>query len=80
MRSPGLLLSQRFSQGLSELRNYYDIIVIDGPTESLSLEAQALDAVADGIVFVCGADGSASLAGLQAVFTDKFLKIVVPSA
>jgi len=80
MRSPGLLLSQRFSQGLSELRNYYDIIVIDGPTESLSLEAQALDAVADGIVFVCGADGSASLAGLQAEFTDKFLKIVVPSA
>jgi len=79
MRSPGLLLSQRFSQGLSELRNYYDFIIIDGPTESLSLESQALDSVTEGVVFVCGPDGSPSLDRLQREFKDKRVKLVVTS-
>ena len=79
MRSPGLLLSQQFSEGLAELRNYYDFIVIDGPSASLALESQALDAVSNGVVYVCGKQGSPALAQLQAMFSEKRLQTVVTS-
>ncbi|HKO48386.1 MAG TPA: hypothetical protein VJV79_11710 [Polyangiaceae bacterium] len=79
MRSPGLLLSQQFSEGLADLRNYYDFIVIDGPSSSLPVESQALDAVANGVVYVCGKQGSPALAQLQAMFRDKRLQTVVTS-
>jgi Mrp family chromosome partitioning ATPase len=79
MRSPGLLLSQQFSDSLRELRNYYDIIVIDGPTGSLQVESQALDAVTQGVVFVCGKAGSPALAQLQSLFREKKIKTVVTS-
>lgn len=77
MRSPGLLLSRQFSEGLADLRNYYDFIVIDGPSASLPVESQALDAVANGVVYVCGKQGSPSLASLQAMFSEKRLQTVV---
>jgi Mrp family chromosome partitioning ATPase len=77
MRSPGLLLSRQFSDSLAELRHYYDFIVIDGPSASLPIESQALDAVADGVVYVCGKQGSAALAELQALFRPKRLQTVV---
>jgi len=79
MRSPGLLLSRQFSDGLADLRNYYDFIVIDGPSASLSVESQALDAVADGVVYVCGKHGSPALAQLQSLFREKRLQTVVTS-
>jgi len=79
MRSPGLLLSRQFSDGLADLRNYYDFIVIDGPTTSLPVESQALDAVANGVVFVCGKQGSPALAQLQALFREKRMQTVVTS-
>jgi Mrp family chromosome partitioning ATPase/LPS O-antigen subunit length determinant protein (WzzB/FepE family) len=79
MRSPGLLLSQQFSEGLADLRNYYDFIIIDGPSTSLPGESQALDAVANGVVYVCGKQGSAGLAKLQALFAEKRLQTVVTS-
>jgi len=79
LRSPGLLLSRQFSDGLADLRNYYDFIVIDGPSSSLPVESQALDAVADGVVYVCGKQGSPGLAQLQALFRDKRLQTVVTS-
>jgi Mrp family chromosome partitioning ATPase len=77
MRSPGLLLSRQFSEGLADLRNYYDFIVIDGPSASLPVESQALDAVANGVVYVCGKQGSPSLASLQSMFSEKRLQTVV---
>lgn len=77
MRSPGLLLSRHFYESLMELRQYYDFIVIDGPGVSLPLESQALDAVADGVVFVSGGKSSPALAGLQAMFHEKRLRTVV---
>jgi len=80
MRSPGLLLSQQFSDGLADLRNYYDFIVIDGPSASLPVESQALDAVADGVVFVCAKPDSPSLARLQALFREKRLRTVVTNS
>jgi Mrp family chromosome partitioning ATPase len=79
LRSPGLLLSRQFSEGLADLRNYYDFIVIDGPGASLPVESQALDAVANGVVYVCGKQGSPSLAQLQALFREKRLQTVVTS-
>ena len=77
MRSPGLLLSRQFSDGLADLRNYYDFIVIDGPSASLPVESQALDAVAHGVVYVSSKQGSSALAQLQALFRDKRLQSVV---
>jgi len=77
MRSPGLLLSQQFSQGLADLRNYYDFIVVDGPSESLGIESQALDAVTDGVLFVTGKQPSAALDRLQGLFGQKRIKLVV---
>jgi len=79
MRSPGLLLSRQFSEGLADLRNYYDFIVIDGPGASLPVESQALDAVANGVVYVCGKQGSPALAQLQALFRERRLQTVVTS-
>jgi Mrp family chromosome partitioning ATPase len=71
MRSPGLLLSRQFAECLRELRTYYDFIVIDGPTASLDVDSGALDAVTDGVVTVCPAKGSASIAHMQNLFTRK---------
>ncbi|HEY3253308.1 MAG TPA: hypothetical protein VGJ91_05150, partial [Polyangiaceae bacterium] len=79
MRSPGLLLSRQFSDGLADLRNYYDFIVIDGPSASLPIESQALDAVSNGVVYVCGKPGAPGLAKLQALFRAKRLQTVVTS-
>ncbi len=79
MRSPGLLLSRQFSEGLTDLRQYYDFIVIDGPSASLPVESQALDAVANGVVYVCGKQGSPGLAHLQSLFSEKRLQTVVTS-
>ncbi|MEI9953209.1 MAG: hypothetical protein WDO74_30575 [Pseudomonadota bacterium] len=82
MRSPGLLLSRQFADGLSDLRSYYDFIVNDGPSSSLSLEAQALDSVSDSVLFVCKEKerGSPSLKRLEALFGEKRFKSVVTSS
>lgn len=77
LRSPGLLLSQQFSDGLADLRNYYDFIVIDGPSTSLPVESQALDAVSNGIVYVSDKPTSPGLSRLQALFREKRLQTVV---
>lgn len=77
MRSPGLLLSQQFHDCLRDLRTYYDLIIIDGPTASLQVESQALDSVSDGVVFVCGKAGSPALPALQALFRDKKFTTIV---
>jgi Mrp family chromosome partitioning ATPase len=77
MRTPGLLLSQQFSDSVRDLRGYYDFIVIDGPSSSLNVESQALDAVTDGVVFVCGKMGSPALSATQSLFREKKLKTVV---
>jgi Mrp family chromosome partitioning ATPase len=68
MRSPGLLLSKQFQECLRALRTYYDIIIIDGPSTALAIDAAALNAVIDGLVTVCPAAGSANLAPTHALF------------
>ncbi len=71
MRTPGLLLSRQFADCLSELRGYYDFIVIDGPTSSLDVDCGALDAVTDGLITVCPAKGSPALGRMQGLFSKK---------
>jgi Mrp family chromosome partitioning ATPase/uncharacterized protein involved in exopolysaccharide biosynthesis len=51
VRAPGLLSSVQFMDGLSELRRYYDVIVLDGPTAG-SVDARVLDEISDGLVVV----------------------------
>jgi Mrp family chromosome partitioning ATPase/uncharacterized protein involved in exopolysaccharide biosynthesis len=79
MRSPGLLLSREFSDSLRELGNYYDFIVIDGPSSSLDIESQALDAVAGGVVLVSGSETSPGLIRLQSMFSGKRFTTFVTS-
>ncbi|HEU5076701.1 MAG TPA: hypothetical protein VFU02_21070 [Polyangiaceae bacterium] len=52
IRSPGGILSQQFEQCLNDLRNCYDLIIIDGPPTSTGSEAQAFADLVDGVV-VC---------------------------
>lgn len=71
MRTPGLVLSRQFAEALKEMRAYYDLIIIDGPTSSLDVDSNALDSVIDGLITVCPAGGSPSVARLQALFSSK---------
>jgi hypothetical protein len=50
VRSPGIAFSQQFSEAVNELRNYYDVIVADGPVVGFGVDHKPLDAVADGLV------------------------------
>ena len=77
MRSPGLLLSKQFQECLRALRTYYDIIIIDGPSTALAIDAAALNAVVDGLVTVCPATGSANLAPTHALFDQKRFSALV---
>jgi len=79
MRSPGLMLSRQFAEGLKDLRSYYDFIVIDGPTTSLDVDSKALDAVCDGLVTVCPANGSPALAHMQTLFSRKRFSVFASS-
>jgi Mrp family chromosome partitioning ATPase/capsular polysaccharide biosynthesis protein len=78
MRSPGLLLSKQFETCLSDLRQYYDLIVIDGPPAALEVDCRALDAVADGLLLACPKAGSADLVRARNIFSDKRFTAVVP--
>jgi Mrp family chromosome partitioning ATPase len=52
VRAPGLLSSVPFREAVAELRQYYDLIVADGPFSGASVDTKALDTVADGLVLV----------------------------
>ena len=77
MRSPGLLLSKQFQECLRALRSYYDIIIIDGPSASLAIDAAALNAVVDGLVTVCPSSGGASLAQTHSLFEKKRFSAII---
>jgi Mrp family chromosome partitioning ATPase len=79
MRMPGLVLSQQFAECLNELRGYYDIIIIDGPTSSLDVDARALDAISEGLITVCPPQGSAATGRLQSSFGKKRFSALAPT-
>jgi Mrp family chromosome partitioning ATPase len=51
VRAPGLLSSVQLMDGISELRRYYDVIILDGPTAG-SVDGRVLDEISDGLVVV----------------------------
>ena len=51
VRTPGMLLSEQFSSALADLRNNFDIVVVDGPVVGSDSETQAFGQLADGVVF-----------------------------
>jgi capsular exopolysaccharide synthesis family protein len=53
-----LLLSDKFKEVLVELRNLYDIIIIDSPPVQLVSDAVILGSMATGVVFVLQADST----------------------
>ncbi|HEX9298375.1 MAG TPA: hypothetical protein VF881_21205, partial [Polyangiaceae bacterium] len=60
VRSPGLLPSVQFVDALTELRPYYDVIVVHGPIAGTSVDTRALDQLCDGIVLVGSKDSTPS--------------------
>ncbi len=79
MRSPGLVLSKQFLECVTDLRGYYDFIVVDGPTNSIEVDSNAIGAICDGLVTVCPQKGSAALAEVQALFGRKRFSAIATS-
>lgn len=65
MRSPGMILSREFEDSVIGLRAWYDVIVLNGPPTSSSVDLQALASVTDGVVLV------GSKQPLPAIFNGK---------
>ncbi len=63
IRSPGAILSAHFERCIHDLRNRYDIILIDGPPTSNNAEGRAFADVVDGVV-VCTPASAPELPGL----------------
>jgi Mrp family chromosome partitioning ATPase len=77
MRSPGHILSVQFEESVRSLRSYYDVIVIDGPDASESVECRALANVIDAVAIVAPAAGSADIARAVRLFPEKSFSVVV---
>ena len=80
MRSPGLILTAQFEQGLIELKSYYDIVVIDGPLLSDVVDCRALDSMIDGVVLVGSDERSAARAAAMSPFGKKRFSTVIAAA
>jgi Mrp family chromosome partitioning ATPase len=52
LRSPGLLWTFEFANAIGELREHYDVIVIDAPAHCTEVDERALDDVTDAVVVV----------------------------
>jgi len=82
IRTPGVLMSQEFANAVAELRNCYDVIVIDSPVVGNSdMETKPIDAVTDGIAIVApnaAALGDALARGMR-WFGKKKLMVSVPA-
>jgi len=76
IRSPGGILSQQFEECLNDLRNCYDLIIIDGPPTSTGSEAQAFADLVDGVV-VCTPHDRPDVQGLaDSLFRNQ--RFIVP--
>jgi Mrp family chromosome partitioning ATPase len=80
VRAPGLLATVQFMDGISELRRYYDIIVLDGPAAG-SVDARVLDEIADGLVVVGANEAAMPEVRQQAAqwFTNKRWMATLPA-
>ena len=78
LRTPGLILSIQFEQGVRSLRSLYDLIVIDGPDTSSEVECRALANVIDGLVLVAPANAGVELERALDLFPDMRFSTIVP--
>jgi Mrp family chromosome partitioning ATPase len=76
VRSPGLLHSFQFEGAVTDLRQRYEIIVIDGPPLSVNTDMRALEAVVDGVIVVLRPGDREPTPVERALFGRKLLKIV----
>jgi Mrp family chromosome partitioning ATPase len=84
LRSPGLVLSVVFETVVFTLRRYFDVIVIDGPPATTSMELRAIDGLVDAVVYADpGLDSSddtmprVPTPAICALFSDKRLLVSV---
>jgi Mrp family chromosome partitioning ATPase len=80
MRSPGMILSRHFEDGLESFRSYYDFVVVSGPLSSSEIDCRALDSVVDGVVMVSPEDGSPWLKHALSLFPEKRYSTIVGMA
>jgi Mrp family chromosome partitioning ATPase len=77
MRIPELILSRQFEDCVMELRQYYDVIVISGPTVSEIAACRAVQDVVDGGVLVCPKGGTSEIGEASALFSQKRFSTVL---
>lgn len=80
MRAPGLMVSPKFEVCVSELRRFYDFIVIDGPPLSNTEECRALDRLVDGMLFFSSGSDDPAMAKVTSLFSGKVFSKVIKRA
>jgi Mrp family chromosome partitioning ATPase len=79
LRAPGLMVSPTFEVCVTELRRFYDFIVIDGPPLSMPEDCRALDRLVDGMLFVSPGADDPAMARVTSLFSGKiFSKVIKP--
>jgi hypothetical protein len=81
VRSPELLCSPEFAGALGELRERYDLIVIDGPATDTPADLRVLRREAEVVVFAVGEDAElpAAIAEGSKLFGPKVLAVSAPA-
>lgn len=77
MRAPGLMGSPKFETCISELRRFYDFIVVDGPPLSMADESRVLDRLVDGMLFFSTGGNDPAMARLSSLYSAKVYSKVV---
>jgi hypothetical protein len=77
LRAPGLMASPQFKACVTELRRFYDFIVIDGPPLSMAEECRVLDRLVDGMLFFSSGGDDPAMPRVTTLFTGKVFSKVV---
>jgi Mrp family chromosome partitioning ATPase len=80
LRAPGQMASPQFKLCVSELRRFYDFIVIDGPPLSMPEECRLLDRQVDGMVFFSSGSDDPAMPHVTELFSGKVFSKVVKRA
>jgi Mrp family chromosome partitioning ATPase len=71
------MATPKFETCISELRRFYDFIVIDGPPLSMTDESRTLDRLVDGMLFFSTGSNDPAMARLSTLFSGKVFSKVV---
>lgn len=79
-RSPHLLQTFQFESAIAELRNGYDLLVIDAPSVDTAVAMRALECVSDGFVVFAATPGAARAASAEdPLLALKLLSVCAPN-